>query len=652
MVNFKHSFKIISVLILLAITFSYAGNAPVWSAEFDTPILWQRTTSLGNFVVSTSDGLYGLDTKTGKKTWSIKSLGNLTEGAYEEIPNTPFISVGKGNNETYFVEPFEGKIIFSSADAGLSKVEKKYFLYKNNCVLVTGNAVGDKTLKMVMVDMATGKVLWTKGSEFGVISSLYELETGDFLISTLFYFYKINIKTGAEVFKNVMDKRMKGMEGLFKGLDKGGANLKGNDEPLLRMFHRDGDETFYIAYEQKQTTTVNNQTAISYNTIFNSFSVNDGNQAWPNTVEFQNTHIGPVAFDDKGLIIYQNNLNMLDYKTGAKLWGKKGKGIDVKGDALRYDYFKEGILITSGKQGSTDNYVNILDANAGAFKFEKFLRLNGTIQKQQQIDKGLLVITDEELNIINLTTGQFYFDPPIKTKGSLTVTVGNTLYAVNTKDDFVYTVDLATATSKKLSAVPVKFEGKEDAKSIEVKGSSIIVSSDQNMAAFDMSGKLLFNKYYAAPQLPGLTRALLYANAVRAAYVGVVAGMASGVYGAASASVVVKPGDVNAAMTKGLTQGVSQMYGDISKAGISYATKAWQAAEQRFKASAEATDFKFMLQAVDKKQNVLIKVSKTDGSKTDVISLGDDKNPGYEVDDIDKRVYFRATPKKIDCYQF
>ena len=64
--------------------------------------------------------------------------------------------------------------------------------------------------------------------------------------------------------------------------------------------------------------------------------------------------------------------------------------------------------------------------------------------------------------------------------------------------------------------------------SIRYQRDGIFIHSDQNVAKFNWDGTLAFQAYYPAPREPGWKRALLYAEAVRGAYVGAQAYYVSG----------------------------------------------------------------------------------------------------------------------------
>ena len=83
-----------------------------------------------------------------------------------------------------------------------------------------------------------------------------------------------------------------------------------------------------------------------------------------------------------------------------------------------------------------------------------------------------------------------------------------------------------------------------------------------------------------------------------------------------------------------------------------YGKKAFAAANARFKASTQTRDYMFMLIKTQKKNNGLAQIDKNEGKIKETINLGKDKKPSYDVDDVSGKVFYRATPKTIDCFKF
>src|SRR5688572_28925909 len=90
---------------LFFVTVNGQGKAPLWTKEMKSPVAWQKVTSFGQLVACTSEGLIGIDTKTGNQLWILPELKNSPERSYESIANTPFISLSSATskNSVYIV---------------------------------------------------------------------------------------------------------------------------------------------------------------------------------------------------------------------------------------------------------------------------------------------------------------------------------------------------------------------------------------------------------------------------------------------------------------------------------------------------------------------------------------------------------------------
>ncbi|MFM9027991.1 MAG: hypothetical protein ACKOQ6_08340, partial [Bacteroidota bacterium] len=109
---------------------SIAQGSNAWTKDFTSAIIWQKVTSLGQLVASTSRGLIGIDPKTGEEIWLTTDALNAPESSFESITNSPFISVGTDNGKNFcIIDPDNGKMIFNAKSVGLEQVADKHFLY-------------------------------------------------------------------------------------------------------------------------------------------------------------------------------------------------------------------------------------------------------------------------------------------------------------------------------------------------------------------------------------------------------------------------------------------------------------------------------------------------------------------------------------------
>jgi hypothetical protein len=212
------------------------------------------------------------------------------------------------------------------------------------------------------------------------------------------------------------------------------------------------------------------------------------------------------------------------------------------------------------------------------------------------------------------------------------------------KESGVFEVDKTNATVKKITSTKIEFSGKETPKSIDIVDDGILLYSDQNIMKLSFDGLLKYTKYYPAPRQPALMRALLMANAVRAAYIGAAASM----YSAAFAQAAEKTTDPGG---KALGQGLSQGFGELGNAGFAYSSRAMKEFNARYKASKNTPNFVMMMTTQEKKGNQLVQVNKMNGEIVSAVDIKNDKEPEYDVDQIYNYVYYRPNGSEIVCYK-
>ncbi|MBK8339461.1 MAG: PQQ-binding-like beta-propeller repeat protein [Flavobacteriales bacterium] len=621
----------------------HAQATPAWQQSPGGSIAWMRTTSTGNLVVCTSEGLTGLDPATGSITWTVKELANAPESGYEEIQNTPFIAVAPAGATDHLVilEPFGGTVLFSSAESGIGHIASKYFLYANNAIVLVGQRA-DKTAVMACVDMGTGKVRWTKEDAFSKLTSCSSAGKDAILLSTLFFAYKLDANSGAELWKQSPDPKFASMASLMGALDKGGANLSGPAAQTQGVFVTTphAPELCFMGLQQtKQSEKTDAQgkktVTITYTSFFNAFRIADGSYAWAQPLQFQQ-QLGTVVPLKQGLLVGagdKNSVDMLDYNTGNGLWGKNGKGIAVSGPlsgAVEMD--GKTLLTSGGKDG-----VAMLVDGTGSDLWEKKVKLGGAIQSVTEMPGALLIASSEEADVVDLATGVSKLGKPFK-GGAGTVAVGEgEVFLFNNKDHLLYRMPIGGGTATALSTAPLEFDGSESASHVELVGDGVVVSSDQNIAMFGKDGSLKYKKYFPAPRESGLTRALLYASAVRAAYYTAAFGYTSAAFGAVSQNIQVT--DAGSAAGKEITGQLSNIYGDATTMAMDYTKQFIARANARFKATASTGAVQYILSDAGKREFVLMRVHKSDGSLGESIPLGKDKTPLYEVDGFDNAVY-------------
>lgn len=620
-----------------------------WSKNLNGVVLWQQVTSLGNFFVCTTDEFVAMNPESGEKLWANANFAGISSAQMEEMSGSPLISISL-DQTIYLVDPYAGDIKFNSTKAGISELQTKQVLYKANGILAAGKTANGDPI-MLMVDMASGEIIWKIEEKFGRIVTLNELSDKELLIVTLFKNYKIKSETGEIIWKNSTSKEAEQLDnmGAFGSLLAGVAEQAVADEDFVIYFYKHPTENiFVIAAENKsESQTSSGATSISYTNNYTAFNLSDGSRLWDEPIEM-NGQLGTLAFYDNGIVILPNDgnrtkINFFDLQTAESKWGKKGRGITIKGGIYKHLRTKSGYLLMS--QSGDKNYLNFLDAAQGIVTFDKPVRIDGEVVATMESNKGILYVTTQEVNILNSATGELLFDKSIQTSPTLTEQKDNKLYVFDRKEGLVKLIDINSGAVQTISNEELRFEGKEGPDNLELREKGIFISSEQNVAMFDYNGSKVFQKYYEAPREQGLKRALLYAQAARAAYISANSYYAAGVL--QSAAPDVKEED---AFSGAVVEGFGTAYEELGDAATDFAKQSFQQADARFKATAEGRDFMIVFGKIEK-DNALLKVNKDTGELEGTINLGKQKEPVYAVDDVTGQVFYKTSENEITSYK-
>jgi len=641
-------------IIFLAIIIHFSSFAQVevkWERELSSNILWQEVTALGNLIVSTGNQLAGINTESGQVIWAKPDLGGLRYESYEEMPNSPFFTVTKGNS-ILLIDQLSGDLVFDSREAGINTIQDYFLLYNSDAILVAGESPGGEPI-MVSVNMSDGNVSWTMNEKFGRIIAATELGNKELLIVTLFNIYKLDAGTGNVIWKEIVSAESAQLEkmGVLGDLMKSAAESMAQDiEIKLNYYKPAGSNIFYLGSQQESqsgmTMSSGGEPAVNYETVINAYNISDGKFVWDDPLEAKGK-LSQVVFMDNGILVLPDNgnrtkINLFDYKTHTGKWGKKGKGIAIKGGV--YDYLDAGNGILLVTQTSSKNYLNYLDPSSGIITFEKPVKVDGHVIGIVPLSKGILYITNESMNILDPISGSLKWSKSIQTTPHLTAQYNGKIYAFDYKSKTLKVVDEQTEKVSELSDFQLKFSGGESPRNLEVMEDGIFLHSDQNVAKFGFDGTVKFQEYYPAPKEPGWKRALLYAEAVRGAYVGATSYYVSGVMAAVENDVRQED-----ALAGEVVNQVGNAYGDLGDQASNYAISAFKQANARYKATMSGRNFMFIMSKLDRNIE-LLKISKSTGKVEGRIDLGKDREPIYAVDDITGQVYYCLGDKSLTSY--
>lgn len=622
-----------------------------WQNELSSDIYWQEVTALGNLIVSSGTQLSGINTETGKINWSKPDFARLNRASFNELPNSPFFTINKGSS-ILLIDQLTGDLVFDSKKAGIGTIEDYFLLYNYDAILVAGKSPSGKPI-MVSVKMSDGSISWSMDEKFGRIIAAQELAKKELLIVTLFNNYKLDASTGNIIWKeanSAESKQLAQLGALGALMASAAENMAKEQEIDLRFYKPEGSKVFYLGSQQESQssmTSSSGEASINYSNVYNAYNVDDGSLIWKKALEVKG-RLGHLAFKNNGILVLPDNgnrtkINLYDYNTQEGLWGKKGKGIAIKGGIYDYLEAEDGMLLVS--RTSNKNYLNYLDPKSGIITFEKPVKVDGEVIGIVPLSKGILYITSESMNILDPVSGTLKWNKSIKTTPELTAQYNGKIYAFDYKTKKLMVVDEQTETLSEQSGYELKFLGGESPRNIEVLEDGIFLSSDQNVAQIRFDGTVKFQEYYPAPREPAWKRALLYAEAVRGAYIGVSSYYVSGAMAAAEDEVRQED-----AVAGEIVNQLGNAYGELGDQASSYASTAFKQANARLKATKSGRDFMFIMSK--REQNIeLLKISKSTGKIEGRIDLGKDREPIYAVDDITGQVYYRADDNVLTSYQ-
>ncbi|MEJ2585600.1 MAG: PQQ-binding-like beta-propeller repeat protein [Robiginitalea sp.] len=402
-----------------------------WSSSFEKAINWQMVTALGNYIVHTNSGLYGIHYDSGEIIWHNPAFPNLDEASFTELENSPFAKV-ETRNGLFFINTFDGATVFSSSDSGVNKVKEHFVLYRSNSIIVSGKS-GEGENIAVSVDIATGKVLWTSKEDFGRIVKIVELTSSELLGITLFKNVRLKSRTG-EVLWSIENseesKQLSSMGGFGKLLQKAAETISEEIELNLDFALHPSMKYFVIGTEAENdnigmSSGTNN--IVTYTSTYRAYDIVNGKEIWKKPVRVDG-QLGHSTWVGENLLILpfgrnRSKVTLVDMQTGEGLWGKRGKGIPIKGGIYSYTPTEKGMLVITTRNDK--NFLNYLDTEIGAFTFDKTIKVRGFVGYTLTTDHGILYATESEMNIVETS----WIPPPVIFSGTRTLNATTTWYS-------------------------------------------------------------------------------------------------------------------------------------------------------------------------------------------------------------------------------
>jgi hypothetical protein len=629
-------FKLSKLLLIICISISSILNAQKAEAPNNTYDLGatinEMTLTIGGvLVVATNDGLVGIKPNESEPVFTFNTFGQLKPEETEFVPNSPYIVVSQGANSKFagiaktkraVIDYMKGEVIFNSENDNWNQIYTCNVILPQNKLIVSGiQKEGDKfekiTPKVAVYDLSSRKLDFSffldKPGRVGIAKDFSV--TGTPLLLKDF----IIVPTA---------------QGLL-AKSHAGEDLWENKIKRINWMVADATETEIYGFE----TTTNGK-----NTRIHKIGKN-GEELWKddrkvkgNVSNFEITSQGLAVVSDKNdggsssvfATKNESEIAFLSATTGEDVWEKAPK---TKGYVQHFYIQEDGILFGIHQGG-----INKISFDGKAL-FKKPLKTGENIMTMAETPQGLIYITSEDANIVDLKTGDQVWKKPLKYKNSAAVastfddTKNRYLIAAN---ETVFAIDAESGDITELA--DTKFDEKEMPNTLEMKNGNIFLGSSQNMMLLDSNGKEIYHKYFKSNSNSGFVKVLAGVVAVASTAMAMSAAARAG----ANRSSFGNSNDLSSYNSYGKeAKRASDMFAAIGDASFALMS-------QRFKATAATENTQFILSKLDGGAGLVV-VDKNTGEVSKEILLKD-KKPEYKVDEFGGILYYKANKSTLNAY--
>lgn len=612
-------FKTIAVSALLGSSiFMFGQKAPDSEFKMDGNIQFMKLTDAGVLLVANGNGFAGIKPESNQLHFNFQDYGKVKQEEVEFVPNSPYVIVAQGGifgSKKSVIDIVSGKKLFATEENEWKMINQFNLMLPQNKLIVAGQRTSkEKYANAVGIyDLATGKEEKILNlQDPGKVSMGITTVTGKplivgnkVLIPTSKATICLDLTTGNKLWEAKVDDIS------WLTADKTGKEI--------------------YAIEQKP------------NGNSNIFKLSDSGQVlWkePHSVKgrisnFQILPNGLAVVSDvdnsgkSGLMklasaASESRIAFLSSSTGEDLWEKAPK---TKGYVQHFYVMDDGILF-----GIQEGGINKISFD-GQTLFRKPLKTGENIHTMALVPKGMIYITDEDANIIDLKTGESIYGKAINYKKAKAVCstydkMGKR-YLISTGEE-IKSIDENSGDISSFASY--KFDEKEAPTNIRAKDNGIFIGSSQNMMHFAHDGSTKYQQYFRSP---GKSAAGLILH-------GVLAVASTAVSASASYQAGMNKNSIGQYTAEGERY---KAMGDTF-AGIASASFAEMA--RRFKATSATENYQFILTRLDDGAG-LAKVNKNTGEKEEEILLKD-KKPTYEVDEFSGTLYYQANNNTIYKY--
>jgi len=606
-------FKSVAMTLLFLVSLtanSQKAETPDYRYDVGAKINEMTITDGGTLVVATNDGLVGIKPGQTELLFNFTDYGRVKPEELTFVPGAPYVLVGQtgfGNLSTKraVIDYMSGKKLFSTEDNGFKAVTSCDVMMPQNKLVVSGQRrASEKYVQaLVIYDLDSGEqvsFIKFKGSE--VVNGRPFLLENAVVVPTSKGLLKVDLATGNELWKN--DLRNVGW--MANGGEEKEFYANGKSSKIYKV--NAGTGQLMWEDEKKVRGSIANFEILPQGLAVVSNVDNSGKKG-----------LAKLAGGRS-----ESKIAFLSTTNGDDLWEKAPK---TKGYVQHFYIMEDGILF-----GIYEGGINKISFDGNTL-FKRPLKTGENILTMAETPQGLIYITSEDANIVNLDTGDQVWKKPLKYKRADAISSDydskNGRYLISA-DDELFAVD--ENTGDVVTLAESKFEGKEDPTGVEVRDDGILLTSDQNMMMLGWEGTKDWHEYRRAPGKSAFGAILAGVTALASATASMAAGMEAnrernylGQY------------TYRGARFKNMSN---------SLAGVSGASIAEML--KRFNATAATENAQFVLTKLEDGVG-LVKLNKDTGAMEKEIVLKD-KKPEYQVDDFGGILYYKPNDKSIFAY--
>ena len=618
----RHFYFLVFLLVSTLVVNAQKAEKPNQDYNLGAKINEMTLTIGGILVVATNDGLVGIKPTENQPVFAFNNFGKLKPEETDFVPNSPYIIVSQGvgsqlaglaKTKRAVIDYVKGDVIFNSENDNWNQIYTCNVVLPQNKLIVSGiqkegNKFEKMTPKVAVYDLNTSKLDYSffldKPGRVGIAKDFSV--TGTPLLLKEF----LIIPTA----QGLLAKS-------HKGDDLWQCKIKG-----INWMVADETEKEIYGFE---TTTNGKNTRIHKIGSNGAELWNDDRKVQGNVSNFQILPLGLAVVSDR-TAAQESEIAFLSASTGEDLWDKAPK---TKGFVQHFYVQEDGVLF-----GIQQGGINKISFD-GKTLFKKPLKTGENIMVMAESPQGLIYITSEDANIVNLKTGEQVWNKPLKYKRALAVAStfdeANDRYLI-AADDTIMAID---ATSGDVSDfAKSNFDEKEDPNHMEIRDGGVFLSSNQNMTLVGFDGKETYHAYHKSPGRS--TFGKIVGGALAVASTAMTVGMSA--KAGANRSAYGSINDLNSYNDYGKeAKRAADMFSDIASASFDYLST-------RFKASAATENAQFILTNLDGGAG-LVKLNKDTGEIEKEILLKD-KKPEYEVDEFGGFLFYKANDQTIYAY--